>query len=68
MRTTQAHTYVYGTTQKDVLEKLSKIRGESASGGIADPGRLTLGEYLTRWLDESAGPGSDLPRPTSTPV
>jgi len=49
-------TYVYGTTQADVLEKLAKIRGESASGVIADPGRLKLGEYLARWLDETARP------------
>ncbi len=45
---------VYGATRGAALKKLDELRQRVAEGTIADPGRLTLGRYLTRWLEDTA--------------
>ncbi len=45
---------VYGVTRSAALEKLDELRQRVAEGTIADPGRLTLDRYLTRWLEDTA--------------
>lgn len=46
--------YVYGKTRKEVAEKLRKLRADLDAGLLATPDRLTLGELVTRWLDDVA--------------
>jgi integrase len=46
--------YVYGRTKQEVLEKLNRLRARSLEGSLGDPGRLTLGQFLTRWLEDVA--------------
>jgi integrase len=41
---------VYGKTKREALEKLQQARGTLGAGNL-DAGRLTLGEYLGRWLE-----------------
>jgi integrase len=45
---------IYGKTKAEVLEKIRNVQNESAAGLIADAGKLTVGEYLNRWM-ETAG-------------
>jgi len=45
---------VYGRTQGAVLEKLDELRQATARGAVPEPGRLTVGEYLRRWLKDTA--------------
>ena len=40
---------VYGKTKGEVQEKLRALQND-ASVGIVESGKLTVGEYLTRWL------------------
>ena len=44
---------VYGKTYEDVRKKLNKLRADADGGLVFDPGTLTLGEYLERWLSDS---------------
>jgi integrase len=44
---------VYGKTRKDVAEKLAKALADRNSGLTFDAGKLTVGEYLDRWLADS---------------
>jgi integrase len=48
--------YVSGATQAQALEKLRKVQREAEGGVVAD-GRLTVGQFLARWLAVSV-PGS----------
>jgi integrase len=41
---------VHGATKQEVLDKLRKLPGQSAG----EPCRLTVGEFLTRWLENTA--------------
>jgi integrase len=45
---------VYGATKGEVQEKLRRLQTEAVSGLLAEAGRLTVGEYLQRWLDNTA--------------
>ena len=45
--------YVYAKTRKEVAEKLTKAMAERDSGLTFDAGKLKLGEYLERWLNDS---------------
>ncbi|GAG22327.1 unnamed protein product, partial [marine sediment metagenome] len=44
--------YAYGKTKAEVQEKLREIQHE----GIPEVTRLTVGEYLTRWLETVVKP------------
>jgi integrase len=45
--------YVSGTTRDEVHNKLIEALGSRAHGLVFDAGSLTIGEYLTRWLEDS---------------
>lgn len=47
---------VYGATKQEVQEKLRKLQNEAATGQLADAGNLTVAQYLTRWLENTARP------------
>lgn len=44
--------YVYGKNRRDVIAKRDALEAELARGLPADKGQ-TVGEYVTRWLDET---------------
>src|SRR5215213_8348170 len=45
--------YVSGKTRDEVHDKLIEALGSRAQGLVFDAGSLTIGEYLTRWLEDS---------------
>ena len=53
---------VYGKSRREVSEKLFALRKDAERGGLAEPGRLTVEQYLTRWLEDGARPSV---RPTT---
>ena len=48
---------VYGTSKADVAEKLRRLQAEHDAGRLVDAEDLTVGEYLTRWLQNTAKEG-----------
>jgi integrase len=44
---------IYGKTRAEVAEKLAKAISDRSSGLAFDAGRLTVGEFLDRWLKDS---------------
>ena len=46
--------WIYGKTRRDVSDRLRKIRGDIAEGRTVMNERLTMAEYLNRWLYEVA--------------
>ena len=44
---------LYGKTRHEVAAKLSKALADREGGLTFGAGRLTLGEYMTRWLSDS---------------
>ena len=44
---------VYGKTRKEVSEKLAKALADRNGGLTFDAGKLTVEEYLSRWLSDS---------------
>jgi integrase len=45
---------VYGRTYKEAERKLAVARGDAARGIVYDDGNQTVGQYVTRWLSDSA--------------
>ncbi len=45
---------IYGTSKKDVAEKLRKLQAENDAGRLVETEQLTTGEYLKRWLASAA--------------
>ena len=45
---------VYGKTRREVRDKLAKALAERADGLVFDDENMTVGEYVTRWLEDSA--------------
>ena len=43
---------IYGKTQKEVRERLTKITAELDDGIYTDPSKLTVGQWLDTWLSE----------------
>lgn len=43
--------YVYGQTQGEAATKLRALASVAAAGRSVNPSKLTVGEYLTDWLD-----------------
>ena len=44
---------LYGKTRAEVSEKLTKAMADRDGGIVYDAGKLTVGEYLERWLTDS---------------
>ncbi len=47
------YRYLYGKTRQVVAEKLTKAMADRDRGLIFDTGKMTVGEYLERWLADS---------------
>jgi integrase len=47
------YRYIYGKTRAVVAKKLTKAMADRNSGLIFDTGKLTVGEYLDNWLQNS---------------
>src|ERR671917_380464 len=47
------YRYLYGKTRAAVAEKLTKAMADRDSGLIFDAGKMTVGEYMARWLSDS---------------
>src|SRR5262249_54245498 len=45
---------VYGATKQDAQEKLRRLQTEALAGNLSEAGRLTGGDYLQRWLENTA--------------
>ncbi|MEI6777657.1 MAG: tyrosine-type recombinase/integrase [Chloroflexales bacterium] len=48
--------FVYGTSRKEVAEKLKQLLHQQQQGLNVDPERITVGEFLDRWLEEVIKP------------
>ncbi len=48
--------YLYGKTRKEAADKLKQAMRDLDDGVDFDAGRLTLGQYLDKWLSASAKP------------
>jgi hypothetical protein len=44
---------IYGRKYKEVEQKLAEARGDAARGIVYDAGAITVGEWLTTWLEDS---------------
>lgn len=44
--------FIYGKSFQDVSDKLLEVRSQKKNGTYVDPGKLTLGEWLTTWLED----------------
>jgi integrase len=47
---------VYGSSKKDVQDKLRNLQNANATGQLTDAGALTVSEFLARWLENTAKP------------
>jgi hypothetical protein len=47
---------VYGPTKAEVLDGLLKLHGAAASGLVVESGRLTVAQFLERWLRDDVDP------------
>jgi len=47
---------LYGKSKKEVLEKLTQILHQKQTGGLLEPTKVTLGEWLDRWLNDYMKP------------
>lgn len=47
---------VYGKTRKEVSEKLFELRKQAEGGMLPQSGRMTVAQYLERWLEDGARP------------
>jgi integrase len=45
---------VYGESKAEVQHKLRALQASADAGTLPDAGRLTVGEYMTRWLENTA--------------
>jgi integrase len=45
---------IYGRKYKEIEKKLAEARGDAARGIVYDDENQTVGEYMTRWLSDSA--------------
>lgn len=44
--------FIYGKTQQEVADKLLDLRSQKKAGTYADPGKLTVGEWVDTWLND----------------
>jgi len=47
---------IYGRTRSEVAEKLNQALSARSNGLTLDAGKLTVGEYLDRWLEDCVKP------------
>jgi integrase len=47
---------IYGNSKAAVLEKLTQLKHAASTGTLADPTRLTIREFLERWLEDVQRP------------
>ena len=45
---------IYGKTKKEVADKLTRLASQKLDGHTIDTGKMTVGDLLTRWLEDSA--------------
>src|SRR5215204_1974591 len=45
---------VYGRKYKEVQRKLAEAMGDAAKGIVFDDENMTVGDYMIRWLEDSA--------------
>jgi integrase len=45
---------VYGATKREVQDKIQALQGQALTGSLPTAARLTVGEYLDRWLANTA--------------
>lgn len=50
--TGQKRKSVYGKTRGEVAEKLTAALSDRSQGLVYDTGKLSVGDYLSRWLDD----------------
>jgi len=48
--------FIYGSSRKDVTEKLKQLLHQQQQGVNIDPERLTVGDFLDRWLEQVIKP------------
>lgn len=48
--------FMYGKTRAEVAEKLRTAQNQLAAGGITDPGRMTVADWLNLWLESYIRP------------
>jgi integrase len=53
---------VSGKTEAEVSDRLAELRVKAAKGPVARPGRLTLNEYMDRWLESRTDLGASTHR------
>ena len=46
--------YLYGRTKAEVLDKLGGLRSDARAGIVAEPSRVTVGEYADNWIETVA--------------
>ena len=46
--------YIRGKTKSEVTNELTKLQGQKLAGTLIDTGRMTVGDLLIKWLEESA--------------
>ena len=51
----QKQKSIYGSTQKEVREKLTKTLAEINDGTYVEPSKIPLGEWLDSWLRDYTG-------------
>ncbi len=47
---------VYGGTKTEVRRKLAKLQSDALSGSLTDPERVTVAQFLRRWVEDTARP------------
>lgn len=52
----RSRRWVYGKTRADVANQLRTMIQAHQHGTLVAPGRVTLGQFLTRWLEDCARP------------
>jgi integrase len=46
----------YGSTKDDVQKQMRKLQTSADAGTLSDAGKMTVGEYMVRWLENTARP------------
>lgn len=52
----RARRWVYGKTRAEAAKKLRQTIEAHQLGSLVEPGRVTVGQFLTRWLEDCARP------------
>src|SRR5215471_3416193 len=52
----RSRMWIYGATRQDVADKLTAALRAQQQGMLVAPERVTVQQFLSRWLDDSARP------------